>query len=111
MKTEEVSEVLESCSGDICEVNKDVCELEPNKAVSLFMIHSYIYYVLGTAVISDLEWDNLCLYLSENIDKSNHMHKRFITGDSLNSGSGFGITKYPTIVKVCAIEVLKGGGL
>lgn len=70
--------------------------------ISLFMIHSYIYYVLGKSVITDAEYDKICSDLIENynlVTSSSHPHKEYITMDRLKSTTAYDIKIWPTIVK------------
>ena len=77
-----------------------------NKLISDFMIYSFAYYELGHSFISDNEFDILCDKIKENYNKINHPHKKLIK--NLNSYSGYYLKgSYPTIVKVCALEMLK----
>jgi len=80
------------------------------KLISDYLIHSYIYYESGSQpVISDSEFDNICHELYNNyhlVEKSDHIHKKLVKLDSLSATTGFDL-KFPNIVKICAIEVLK----
>ncbi len=78
----------------------DIKEMTPNQLVSWFMIASYAYYIIGGSgqVMGDLTFDHLVLRLKEKYDEADHPHKKFITQEHLDAGTGFDI-EYPTIVK------------
>ena len=71
--------------------------------ISRYMMASYAYYVEDEPIMSDSEYDNLCKNLLEHWDTlvipSDHEHKKYLCKDALNSGTGYHIKKYPTIVK------------
>ena len=78
-----------------------------NKLISDFMIYSYAYYKLGESLISDAEFDGICEKIKSNYNEITHPHKKLI--DNLNVYSGYYLgNRYPTIVKACAIEMIKG---
>ena len=77
----------------------DVSEMTPNQLVSWFMIASYAYYRLGGdhQVMDDQTFDYLVERLKENYDLAEHIHKKHITKENLEAGTGFDI-KYPNMV-------------
>ena len=78
----------------------DIENMGPNLLVSWFMIASYAYYRIGEAgqIMDDPTFDRLVQRLKEKYDEADHPHKKLITEDHLNAGTGFDI-EYPTIVK------------
>lgn len=74
-----------------------------NRCVSWYLVHSYLYYILGSSIIDDNEYDALCKRIYCDFDTITHPHKSFIDKDSLAAGSGFSIRQYPNIVINCAL--------
>ena len=78
----------------------DVSAMSPNQLVSWFMIASYAYYRLGGCddqVMDDQTFDYLVQRLKENYDLAEHIHKKYITKENLEAGTGFDID-YPNMV-------------
>ena len=88
----------------------DIKAMSPNKLVSWFMIGCYAYYRLGTRVIEDCDFDYLVQRLKSGYNDADHHHKRFITEDHLNAGTGYDI-EFPTIVKYATRGYMKEAGL
>ena len=77
----------------------DVAIMSPNQLVSWFMIASYAYYRTAgdDQVMTDPTFDYLVQRLKENYDKADHPHKKFVTRENLEAGSGFDV-EFPNIV-------------
>lgn len=88
----------------------DVNEMSPNKLVSWFMIGSYAYYRLGVRVMEDSDFDFLVQRLKASYNDVDHPHKKFITMEHLDAGTGYDI-RFPTIVKHATHNYLKEAGL
>lgn len=73
-----------------------------NNLVSLYLIHSFLYYELDCSLISDVEFNSICKELLENYDSITHMHKHLIDKESLRASTGYDL-KYPEVVKATAI--------
>ena len=71
-----------------------------NKDVRAYLVHSYLYYVLNTSVISDTEYDMLCKKLLD----SNVEHP-LISKEDLAAGTGFSIVDYPPDIVAEADEL------
>jgi NAD-dependent DNA ligase len=86
------------------EINK----LASERLVPQYMIHSYLYYIEGTSIISDRSYDLLCIRLLSEWDDLCHPHKDLIDKESLSSGTGFYLAEedYPVIAKMTAREML-----
>jgi len=84
--------------------------LPANKCVSWFLVHSYLYYRLDRAEITDSEFDQLCQRLIKEWDEIDHNHKGLIDIEALKAGSGFYLTEddYPLIVKNIAHRIQNG---
>lgn len=77
----------------------------PNLLVPHFIIHSYLYYVVGTPVINDSTFDAIVLGLEQNWDRITHRHKDRIDRSMLKTGY---YLQYPEIAKGAALELMKG---
>jgi hypothetical protein len=82
-----------------------------HKLIEEYLIHSYLYYILDTSVISDTKYDMLCKRLLE----SGIEHPLVDQGD-LAAGTGYSIKDYPAEIIWSARELLEsapkaaGGG-
>ena len=76
--------------------------------ISKYMMASYAYYVEDDPIITDDEYDNLCENLLKHWDTvvvpSDHEHKKYLCKDALDSGTGYHIKKYPTIIKYAVAD-------
>lgn len=54
-----------------------------------YLIHCYLYYGLGAAVISDVEFDKLCKNLLANWRTQQSAYKKYISTNDLEAGTGF----------------------
>jgi NAD-dependent DNA ligase len=59
-----------------------------------------MYYIEDESLVSDSEYDTLCVRLLNNFDKIEHRHKYLINKEDLKAGTGFALSKkdYPSIV-------------
>lgn len=78
--------------------------------VSSYLIHSYLYYQCDVSVISDYEFDEICMDILlhwDAIQEGNHPHKHLLDRDSLLAGTGFAIRTwdYPSIVIGAATDL------
>lgn len=78
------------------------------KGVGAFLIHSYLYYILDSSLITDEEFDELCKDLHDRWDEVEHPHKHLIKKEDLLAGSGYAIPihKYPMTAKHIAETAL-----
>jgi NAD-dependent DNA ligase len=74
--------------------------------IPYYLMSCYLYYVKNENVLNDKEFDELCQRLYEKWDLISHPHKKLIIKENLKAQTGYSI-KFPTIVKVCAMEWLK----
>ena len=88
----------------------DVENMSPNMLVSWFMMASYAYYCLGKPVMEDLSFDYLVQRLKECYDEVEHIHKKYISKEHLDAGTGYDI-HYPMMAKGATIHYLKESGL
>ena len=86
--------------GKTMKTKSEIKNMTPNQLVSWFMIASYAYYDLGDAsdIMDDPTFDFLVSRLKETYDDADHYHKKYITMDHLEAGTGYDI-EYPNIVK------------
>ena len=80
--------------------------MSPDRMVAIFCMSSYLYYEKNKSVITDREFDLLCKQLIKEWDNITHPHKRLISIDDLEAGSGYRI-KYTNMIKDCAEEWYK----
>ncbi|OUU74720.1 MAG: hypothetical protein CBC29_06215 [Methylococcaceae bacterium TMED69] len=85
---------------------KEISEMPPNQLVSWFMMASYAYYIEGTSVMSDYDFDYLVERLKENWTQIDHPHKKHITESHLDAGTGYDI-HYPMMVKFATLHYLR----
>lgn len=78
---------------------KLVLATNPNMLIPHYLIHSYLYYELDVAVISDLLYEDLCKQLLREWDRVEHRHKDLVDKGSLTAGTGYYLKDYPGIVK------------
>ena len=83
-------------------------DCSPNRAVSIYLMASYLYYYQHISIISDNEFDILCRYIQETKKQITHIHKHLVDFDSLSTGTGYYIREeqYPLRVKHAAFAWL-----
>lgn len=84
----------------------DIENLTPNLLLVYFLMSSYLYYRRDLSVLTDSEYDAICLRLAMEWDNVTHRHKCLVSLHELESGTGYYIPErlYPTIVKASAME-------
>jgi NAD-dependent DNA ligase len=80
-----------------------------NLLVQWYLILSYAYYIEDESLVSDSEYDTLCVKLLDNFDKIKHHHKHLISKEDLKAGTGYALSKkdYPSIVIGAAQQLKK----
>lgn len=70
----------------------------------MYLIHSYLYYIEETPLISDTEYDRLCKKLLNSFDTLTHRHKHLVSKEALQAGTGYHLAEadYPLITKRAA---------
>jgi len=63
-------------------------------------MHSYIYH-LGDSIISDYEYDDMCVQLKEKWKDIKHYHKNLVDVSALGAGTGYQI-KYNKRIEYAA---------
>ena len=89
---------------------EEIETIVPNLLVPWFMMGSYAYYSLGMPLMEDPTFDYLVQRLKECYDKVEHIHKKHITKEHLDAGTGYDID-YPEMAKGATIHYLKESGL
>lgn len=74
--------------------------------IPLWLIHSYLYYELGTSIISDYEFDTLAKAIDDLWDTIEHRHKYLLAKGEVHSGY-YMVGKFPSIVKGAANRLLE----
>ena len=77
-------------------------DLDKNLLVPYYLMSSYLYYKEDKSVLTDGEFDLLCLRLLDEWNDIVHWHKELINKDDLTSGTGYAISEYPSRVKFAA---------
>lgn len=83
----------------------DLINLKPSSLVNLYLMSSYLYYILSqSGLLTDDEYDLCCKLLDEHWDSIEHQHKHIIDRASLSATTGFTLKEsdYPLIVKHAA---------
>ena len=79
-----------------------------------FLVHSYLYYKLDESIISDTEYDRICMELRELLKKypEEDLPFRKIAEKALgDEASGYSIRQYPPSiisVSICSIKIIIG---
>ena len=76
-----------------------------NQCVSWWLMASFVYYELGDSILSDEQFDELTLRITNEWQFIDHPHKYLITDSHLEAGSGYDI-EYPKIVQYSAMDIL-----
>ena len=67
--------------------------------VRQYLVHSFLYYQLGESIISDMQYDQICVevetYLRTNSNSNSLPYYDIITKSLAEDASGFSIRKYP----------------
>ncbi len=74
--------------------------LSTDLLVPHYMIHCYLYYELGSAIISDHVFDALAKRLYNEWENARHHHRELIDKEALLSGGNY--LKYPLRVQKSA---------
>jgi hypothetical protein len=77
-------------------------------ALSWFLIASYCYYCRYESILSDEVYDKMALYLLNNYDEIDHMHKHLVTKDMLQAGTAYNLRMedYPLRVRVIGEDLM-----
>ena len=75
--------------------------------VAQWLIHSYLYYIKMTPIITDSDYDTLSKNLLNDWDSIEHPHKHLIDKSALTAGTGYYLldADYPLIVKSTALQM------
>lgn len=68
------------------------------KAVKDYYVHSYLYYIEDTCIVSDHEYDEICQLLFDNYETALfHDEEGLLDLEALQAGSGYHISEedYP----------------
>ena len=89
---------------------EEIALMSNSQLVSWFMMASYAYYCLGKPIMEDPSFDYLVQRLKECYDEVEHIHKKHITEEHLDAGTGYDI-HYPMMAKGATVHYLKESGL
>jgi NAD-dependent DNA ligase len=84
----------------------EISKLTKAQLVPQYLMHSYLYYIEGSPVLSDRSYDLLCIRLLAEWNEVEHPHKDIVDRESLSSGTGFYLKEedYPRIATIAARE-------
>ena len=72
-----------------------------------FLVHSFLYYKIDDSIISDTDYDSLCVELNGLIkDKSNFIYEELIQSSMGKESSGFSIRNYPSEIISTSFHLL-----
>ncbi|MCS5541993.1 MAG: hypothetical protein NZ852_04680 [SAR324 cluster bacterium] len=78
--------------------------------VRQYLVHSFLYYQLGESIISDMQYDQICVevetYLRTNSNSNPLPYHDIITKSLAEDASGFSIRKYPKEIVSTALHLL-----
>ncbi len=74
-----------------------------NRLVPIYLMSSYLYYEHDKNVLDDTQFDHLCKKILDNWDSITHIHKHLLDKETLQAGSGYGIT-YTNMIKNSAMK-------
>ncbi len=67
---------------------KDKCSTTDSKLVK-YLMASYLYYETDYSVMTDHEYDRLCLELDADFESLTHWARKIVSRESLRAGTGF----------------------
>tara|TARA_R110002153_G_scaffold29711_16_gene91267 strand:+ start:7249 stop:7539 length:291 start_codon:yes stop_codon:yes gene_type:complete len=67
----------------------NVEEISINRCVPYYLMSSYLYYKQDKSVLHDNDYDSLCKRIIKEWDSITHIHKHFISKESLEAGTGY----------------------
>ena len=75
-----------------------------------YLVHSFLYYKLGESIISDMQYDQICVevetYLRTNSNSNSLPYYDIIIKSLAEDASGFSIRKYPEEIVSTALHLL-----
>ena len=83
------------------------------KKLQLYLMTSYLYYVMSQSVIQDAEYDQLAQELLSGWEAFEHPHKHLVTPADLTAGTLYSLKEadYPKMVVGAALLLLQNKGL
>ena len=78
-------------------------ELSINRLVPYYLMSSYLYYEHDKNVLDDTQFDYLCKKILDNWNDITHIHKHLLDKETLQAGSGYGIT-YTNMIMSSALK-------
>lgn len=82
---------------------------DPNRLVNQYLVHSYLYYILDSSVISDERYDEICKELLTCLEEATHPNALLVNKEALQSGTAYHLRseQYPEGVKRAAHSLLR----
>jgi len=83
----------------------NIQNVSPNRLIPYYLMSSYLYYHANAQVLSDDDYDLMCKRMILEWDNINHPHKKLVTIDDLQAGTGYAI-QYTNMIKNAAMRWL-----
>ena len=83
--------------------------LNLDRLVHQFLVHSFLYYQLGESLIGDENYDRVCVHLTKAVKgQDKYLYQKIIENSLGTEGSGFSIHKkeYPPEIISAAFHLL-----
>jgi hypothetical protein len=74
-----------------------------------FLVHSYLYYKLDESIISDIDYDRICMELKDLLKKNpdeDPPFRKFVEKYLGNEASGYSISQYPPTIISASMHLL-----
>ena len=85
------------------EVYPEIPTVEANRLVPIYLMSSYLYYEQDKSILSDVDYDSVCLRLIQEWDDIEHVHKNLLDLDSLQAGTGYDV-EYTQMIEMAALQ-------
>lgn len=81
---------------------RSINEWTAGRLLSWYLMCSYLYYILDTAVIPDEVFDAIAARLHKEYDSLEHPHKHLVSKEDLSAGTLYSVRHYPTMIMSAA---------
>jgi hypothetical protein len=87
--------------------------LRPAQLVTFYLMASYLYYHHDMQLMSDSEYDRVCVRLNKEWDSITHPHKKYIDREALGATTGYHMREldYPLMARGAAIRLANERGI
>mgnify|MGYP001041508425 CR=1 FL=1 len=81
----------------------------PDQCLRWWLVHSYLYYIEGTSLLDDNDWNTLGSWLKSSFNATTHAHRALVDIECVES-TAFYIREYPNQIKYCARMLIRWHG-